>query len=376
MWITLRTILAVVAAGFAASNKTAAEEADWTFFLYMNGDNNLQRAMLGNLRELEAVAAGDDVRFVVQIDDRSEARRLLVGEGVVEELGEINAGDGDSVADFVAWGVERYPAKNYGLVLSGHGQGWKYMAPDAQSRDRIGVADGEMGRALLSVNESLGKKVDLLAMEACYMGSWEVAHSVAPYADFLIVSQDKELPLGWPWVEAMTPLVVNSELEPRQAAEQISAGIAEGATRHSVTLIDLNEIPELSRSVDALALQALGVRRIVRDVVVDSHSIRPDDRDLGELLQLISEQVPELSDEADSAKAQLDRAILAHYSPDPRAAGLSIYTPLGRPGSGYAEGSWAVDTHWDELLTGGQARPRRGRLGGLGAARRPRGRSQ
>ena len=48
----------------------------------------------------------------------------------VEDLGEVNMGDGKALGDFITWGIQQYPAKRYMLVIWDHGQGWRLFLSD------------------------------------------------------------------------------------------------------------------------------------------------------------------------------------------------------------------------------------------------------
>ena len=119
--------------------------ADWTVLVYLDADNNLELPGLRDLNEMEAAGRADGVNVLVQIDraldesdadgDWSETRRYLVTadkdpDQVISEqvasLNEVNMGDPQVLADFLAWGINNYPANHYALILWDHGAGWKH----------------------------------------------------------------------------------------------------------------------------------------------------------------------------------------------------------------------------------------------------------
>mgnify|MGYP001285560078 CR=1 FL=1 len=67
---------------------TIEEEADWTLLVFMNGDNDLESSIWGDLNELEMVGSNADVNVIVQVDrhedywrgdgDWTEARRYYI----------------------------------------------------------------------------------------------------------------------------------------------------------------------------------------------------------------------------------------------------------------------------------------------------------
>jgi hypothetical protein len=89
------------------------------------------------------VGSSTDVQIVTQMDrcqggyqgdgNWISARRYYVtadddlnqiNSEVVEDLGEVNMADGQTLVDFVTWAIQNYPADKYALILSDHGMGW------------------------------------------------------------------------------------------------------------------------------------------------------------------------------------------------------------------------------------------------------------
>lgn len=117
--------------------------AEWTILVFLNGDNNLEPYALSDFREMARVGSTDRVNIVTQFDRNgtstisgiplwSQCLRFRVEQGMepipqnaLEDLGEMNMGDGAVLADFVRWGMERFPAKRYMLDIWDHGQGWR-----------------------------------------------------------------------------------------------------------------------------------------------------------------------------------------------------------------------------------------------------------
>ncbi len=119
--------------------------------------------------EMETVGSTADVQIIVQFDrspryDESngnwtDTRRYRVVQDlnsttisspVVQNIGEVNMGDPQSLVDFVQWAKQNYPADHYCLVLWDHGGGWK--AARTSLRDC---------RATLSLISELGALGDL-----------------------------------------------------------------------------------------------------------------------------------------------------------------------------------------------------------------------
>ena len=111
--------------------KSAANK-QWTFMVYLAGDNDLDGEVLTDLREMKSVGTGVQVNVVAQVDragaNKGTNRYLLrkgtpLAKDVVKTLGETNTGDPAVLRDFVVWTAATYPADRYMLVIWNHGSG-------------------------------------------------------------------------------------------------------------------------------------------------------------------------------------------------------------------------------------------------------------
>jgi hypothetical protein len=136
-------------------------KADWLVLAYLAGDNDLESALLDDLREMERVGSRPrSVEILAQVDrarthdvsdgDWVGTRRYHVtraddvthpgdtgrlGSTLLADLGETNTGDPRTLERFVALGARRFPARASMLVLSNHGSG-VYVPSSMQSDER------------------------------------------------------------------------------------------------------------------------------------------------------------------------------------------------------------------------------------------------
>ena len=116
----------------------------WLVMIYQNADDEiLEQDIFTDLNEAELVGSTDRVTIVAQLDrfdgafdgdgDWTGARRFLVGQDddldvlaseELEDLGEVDSGDWQTLSDFATWAIESFPADHYALILSDHGAGW------------------------------------------------------------------------------------------------------------------------------------------------------------------------------------------------------------------------------------------------------------
>jgi hypothetical protein len=124
--------------------------ADWTVMVYVNGDNNLERAAVDDFNEMAQVGSSSQVNIIAQVDligvycniGWSDTRRFRVTKDLdltldsspVMKIGEANMGDPKVLADFVSWSMHTYPANKYALVIWDHGQGYRLYFANSKIR--------------------------------------------------------------------------------------------------------------------------------------------------------------------------------------------------------------------------------------------------
>ena len=120
--------------------------ADWTFMVYLDGDNNIEGDAIADFLEMAEVGSTTDLNIIVQLDllGGPNTRRFRVTQGMapsevdaLEPIGEANMGDPQTLVDFVQWAATNYPAERYALVLWDHGGGWRAgpLEPTLQFKD-------------------------------------------------------------------------------------------------------------------------------------------------------------------------------------------------------------------------------------------------
>src|SRR3546814_6103863 len=134
------------------------------------------------------------------IDDWVGAKVLESGAGEaaeVADMGDVNTGDPQVLADFSTQGIADYPAANYALVISDHGASWPGVGGD-ESTEHDSLTLDEIESAIAGGLEASGvEKLDLLGFDACLMATYEVASVLAPHADRMLASQELEPGHGW-----------------------------------------------------------------------------------------------------------------------------------------------------------------------------------
>ena len=229
-----------------ANGQASATDGDtWLVMLYNNADDEtLEKDIFTDVNEAEWVGSSEQVTIVAQLDRYKGAfrgdgnwtgtRRLLItqddnlkkiGSEVVEDLGEVNMADGQTLIDFAEWAISSYPADHYVLILSDHGMGWPggWNDPDPPEPGPDGLpltADGdllllnELDEALGQIRESTGiEGFELIGFDACLMGHVEVLAAMEPHTRYVVASQEVEPSLGWAYASFLGALVADPAMD-------------------------------------------------------------------------------------------------------------------------------------------------------------------
>lgn len=209
---------------FISCGLLAAET--WTVLVYMAADNNLAYNGKLNINEMESATQPTGLNLIVQADfpdDGAKRYRIqadqdtdVITSPVLETLGSIDSGDPQTLKDFILWGRRHYPADSYMLVIWAHGDSWykasKWIAPDYDTGSMIGVANGELGQALMGTGVW-----DILLFDACSMQGLEILTAIKDLADYVVASADLVPDTGFPYA-GIIPLL---DQNPHSVAAQI-----------------------------------------------------------------------------------------------------------------------------------------------------------
>jgi hypothetical protein len=229
-------------------------QADWTILTYIQADNNLAYFADYNINHMQRVGSTDKVNVLVQWDQphNNKTWRYKIEKGSKVDAGSLNQEMGvqpvREIIDAMAWAKSKFPARRYALILWNHGNGvlrrngFNKVSPFAWLRvpglDVNKLTKQERGilyddsqfsfvdndgllQALSGVKSILGKKLNIIGMDACLMAMTEIAYQVRQCAYYMVGSQDLEPGEGWPYEPILKSLVENSKQNSRSLASTI-----------------------------------------------------------------------------------------------------------------------------------------------------------
>ena len=238
-------------------------QPDWTFILYLAGDNNLEYWLENGLHKAESAADNPYVRIVALLDgdENGDTRRYEVqpdGDytpGVdYWEMGEQDMGDPQTLADFVNWARENYLTDHYYLAVSNHGGGTRGIAWEYY-RNPNNITRLELETALSDIVAHDPTTIDVVHYDACLMSMAELAYQLKDYADYFIASEN----LGWSiFAYDLYVAAVDDATTPHDLADQIADEYFYALPGHprTITAMDLSAMDDVASATNALA-QAL-----------------------------------------------------------------------------------------------------------------------
>ena len=346
---------------------TGAETAQWTYMVYLSGDNNLSQEAFGDINEMETVGSTPEVNIVAQVEFSSafspgldsygtmrgkivaDAGEYAIGSRL-EDIGQLDMGKKKTLTDFIVWAKENHPARRYALVLWDHGEGWK-SAGDGTAGIKGALEDSTSASFmtlpdLADAVEESGLHLDVVNFDACLMAMYEVAFEFAGLVDYMVFSQEVESDDGDPYDVILKKLVDEPGMAPAQLAELVATEYANfyRSLKTSVatkSAVDMSRIPALHESLCDLARtlnENMNTERPAIQAARDE-SLRfdfPENHDLGDFLNLLADK--KLNDtilsKIETVREALERAVIRNeaYSPAPvadidRAEGLAIFLP-------------------------------------------------
>ena len=385
----------------AESNKKE-EFKEWTVICYLAGDNFLDWFMKENMKELIKAGSSDNVNVIAFLDTTDDETKIfevnkddlvrvptrIVNYSWAES--ELNTGDPETFINYASWAVREYPAKKYFVILGGYGEGWIGLMHDMNNgqgeTDILSLNELEYGlkaisKEIYAVNGN--EKIDVLGLDACYMGMLEVMYQVKDYADYLVSSENEEALDGWPYDKLIETIINNPEMDSSLFStsivdtylDSVKGNPSEMSNVLTLSVVNLELIGEVVKEIDILSSLLLELKsenakklmlaeRITNKFHINAHiagkyvpycvlldlsdfvrSLRvgmAKNRQVSALTHRLSNLLSEAitKERHQSLKGEFDLGI----------GGVSLYF-AGMDTNAYRDNSFSVDTHWDEYIT-------------------------
>lgn len=147
-----------------------------------------------------AVQAGGTTRWKNDYLSATVTERFSIEDKAVKSLDRFpkaNFGAASTLTSFIKWGVDNFPADNYGIVFWDHGGGSLKGVCFDSLFDFDSLSLAELKTGLEYGSSYIGKKFEFVGFDACLMANYETANAVSPYAKTMLASEENEPSGGW-----------------------------------------------------------------------------------------------------------------------------------------------------------------------------------
>lgn len=418
------------------TKETAPAKKKWTVLAYINGkDGNLQRLAPSVLRELEAAGSDDNLNIVAQLSrqksvidrftkDWSGTRRYEVKRNmnppplqdemmnwfippytknivspVAEDLGDkVDMGDPATLTDFLKWGIKKYPAEHYAVII--YGQGGGFAGSVADSEHKSVIDNKELAGSLKEAADEMGQKIDVLAFDGNLMSQMEVADQIKDSTNIMVASEGTvslgSLPLDAIMKNLKFELGDSGKVTPEDLAkffvfeQKYQPGPVAEMMAPTLSAIDLRKMDDVKGAFKEFAgeiSKAVNIKpelkEALRENIKNTQKFVPDGspepytdyRDVGHFTKLILSDdkfnnyyFPDMQKKGEALLKAIDSSLIdeAHIGKAvENATGISAYMPTDfgydmppsffqpenwDPTHGYGETTIAADTQWNEIL--------------------------
>lgn len=262
-------IMATVSAGIAQAAKKP-----WTFFVYIAGDNNLAEFVTLDLTEMMKVGSNANAHVIAyttekQMGKPKQTNRYEILPGSLKKIGATTVEDSGSVATFkkaLEWAVVDYPSDRIAVVLWDHGsgtlnpgrspQGWKGICWDDTTGHFLTDRDCcDVFKYVINTYRN-GKKIDIVACDACLMASLEVAHTFRTYVDYFVASEENIPGYGYQYASVLAPLKAGNPKPVNFAKSMVTAydnAYKTSGWDYTLAAIDLKQLDALVTNVNKVS---------------------------------------------------------------------------------------------------------------------------
>ncbi|MGE0009322.1 MAG: clostripain-related cysteine peptidase [Candidatus Babeliales bacterium] len=374
---------------FFVASLICADNKPWTFLVYIAGDNNLAKYADLDLKEMMEIGSNEYVNIIAYTTVKRENEEKKTIKYYVEKdnlvpIGDVTVKDSGDVATFIEaleWAHTDYPSEHFAVVLWDHGSGPLNRRPSAikgicfDDTTHHYLTDRDCFAAFGWICDKFrgGKKIDLVACDACLMGSLEVAYTFARYADYYVASEDTIPGHGYQYALTLAPFKSGAP-QPIDLAKHMVKAYAECYKKtnqeYTLSAIDLKQLDavvnklnlfsqfyskELKKRDKAIIREGLvttlqkgvclpfggesyiDLYQWLNTVFTNINTINLDIKSRIYLQDLIRSTLPLIS------KAVIANSVSQKYRD---AKGLTIYLPLYRIEYSYEKLLWSEWTKW------------------------------
>nr|MCR4940465.1 hypothetical protein [Treponemataceae bacterium] len=267
------------------------KKRNWTIVVYMAADNDLESSAILDMNEMEASDFMEGGLTVLALVDRAEGydgtngnwtdTRLyeikhdddgLNGNIISKRLScntlglfddtesELNMADSNVLYNVIRFAMKKYQADNYGLIMWGHGTGWRggASASDTAASSLKSLAFDDYSSSYMTIAQvhqalvPLPEKLSFLGFDTCYGALLETAWEFRNDAVYMVGSGNSVPSNGWNYQTFLDAAAI-TDMSPDNIASCAVSSFAEqyeGLSSASISKIRLENIEGLKSAFE------------------------------------------------------------------------------------------------------------------------------
>ena len=257
-----------------------SSDTEWAIYLYLCGSDLESKGgnATNDLAELSEVKLPENVKVVIQTGGASKWQNEMIsqeqigryiydsnGLKLIEQLPQASMGSEETLASFLSFAKEKYPAKKTGFIFWNHGGGSVEGAAFDENYDNDSLTIDEMYSAFGKNYELSQEKppFDLIGFDTCLMATLDVAHTFSSIGKYLVASQETEPANGWFYTGWADALGKKPQMDGLELGKVICDTYMKGcelvgtADNTTLSVVNLAKVPELIAAYDDYGKEAL-----------------------------------------------------------------------------------------------------------------------
>ncbi len=336
--------------------ETAPVEKDVTVMIYMCGADLELKYFQGTFTMAEINSIGfnkDRVNVIVLLGgtsswsrgyDTSKLNVVQLGGRrpvVVDELPLGNMGQAETLTGFLDYCHQNYPAKKYDLIMWDHGGGPNYGVIFDWLFDEDSLSIAELRNAF-SQSAFADKGLDIIAFNTCLTGGIEYAANLAPYANYMVATEDSMYGFSYGWLKTLdtdsTEDTLKQMVDGTYALNKEAIELKNALEINAVAAVDLSKVQAVVAGMDDFfgsvtpntntnGFVRVSQQRRDTKTFGSTESNGASNRDLADLGDLVTHLRDYAPEKADALLAALNGAVVYKQAVTDDCSGLTVYHP-------------------------------------------------
>ena len=205
----------------------------WTIMIYMCGADLESKNGLasGDIAEILSVSGQpDNVNIVIQtggaasweatygISSSYNQRYHVQNKKLVCDNSKVyssykSMGESSTLADFVEWGITKYPAEKTGLIFWNHGGAMFGCCYDEKKDDDTIINSEAVSAFETAFTKTKTSKLEFVGYDCCLMQVQDIAEFNSEYFNYMVASEESESGYGWDYDTWIDDLYANKPTE-------------------------------------------------------------------------------------------------------------------------------------------------------------------